>query len=859
MVVSATQEEVFRAREALLLVESVLDYAIFRLDPAGLVASWNPGAERLKGYRADEIVGQHFSRFYPPADIESGKCERELSIAAREGRVEDEGWRVRKDGSRFWASVVISAIRDARGELLGFAKVTRDLTARRKAEDERVRLAEAEEANRLKDQIIQREQQAYAAVEEARGALMTTLQSIGDAVIATDTRGNVTLMNPVAERLTGWKAADARGRPLRIVFRIVDESTRLVVESPVDRVLREGIVVGLANHALLISRDGVEIPVNDSGAPIRDAAGNVSGVVLVFHDASGESQRNARRDVLADAMGILSSSLDYHLTLSRLAQLAVPRLADGCMIDVLEEGDGLVLIGAAHANQHVLQLVRDLRKRYPPAPSAPWGVGNVLRTGRPELHACVTDEMLGHLAVDDDHLRMLQAIKLRSLVTVPLYAGATPRVLGAASLIFSGSGRRYSSDDLAFAEELARRAASAIENARLYAREQRARDLSDAASRAKDEFLASVSHELRTPLSAILGWARMLSTPMVDERKRARAVETIERNAVGMARLIEDLLDVSRISSGKLRLDLASVELAPIIEAAIESVLPAASAKPLQIEPQLDVDVGLVKGDAGRLDQVVRNLLNNAVKFTPAGGHVKVSLSRRGGLVEIAVKDSGKGIDAGLLTHVFEPFRQGDRSAGGLGLGLAIVKELVALHGGSVHAESEGPGRGSTFTVRLPALVDPAKPELDQPDHRAAKMPTLDVLPQLDGLRVLVVEDEVDMRELVGELLSECGARVATAGTVAEAMEVFEHGEVPEVLISDINMPGETGYDLIRRVRALAPDKGGKIPAAALTAYTSATDRRRVLNAGFELHIPKPVEPIDLVTLVATLARFAGR
>jgi signal transduction histidine kinase/CheY-like chemotaxis protein len=619
-------------------------------------------------------------------------------------------------------------------------------------------------------------------------------------------------------------------------------------------------VVGLANHTLLISREGVEIPIQDSGAPIRDAAGSVGGVVLVFHDASAEAQMNARRDVLADASGVLSSSLDYRATLPRLAQLVVPRLADGCTIDVLEEGERLVLLGIAHVDPHLVQLACDLRKRYPPAPSASWGVGNVIRTGRPELYPCVTDEMLGQLAVNDDHLRMLRALKLGSLVVVPLYEGATGRALGAASWIFTGSGRRYSSLDLAFAEDLARRAASAIENARLYAREQRARDLADAASRTKDEFLASVSHELRTPLGAILGWVKMLSMPSLDEHKRARAISTIERNAMGMTRLIEDLLDVSRIVSGKLRLDLGSVQLVPLIEAAVESMLPVANAKSLQIEQRLDADAGPVQGDAARLDQVVRNLVNNAVKFTPAGGHVTVSLSRRGAHAEIAIKDTGKGIDAHFLRHVFELFSQADgsttRSSGGLGLGLAIVKELVALHGGSVDAESEGPGRGSTFTVRLPALAEPAKPELDERGGGAAETPALEVLAQLDGLRVLVVEDEAGTRELLREVLSERGSRVATAGTVAEAMDFFERGEVPDVLISDVSMSDGTGYELIRRVRALAPDRGGGLPAAALAAFTTDTDRDSLLNAGFDLHITKPVKPVDLVTQVA---RLAGR
>jgi signal transduction histidine kinase/CheY-like chemotaxis protein len=627
------------------------------------------------------------------------------------------------------------------------------------------------------------------------------------------------------------------------------------------RVLREGIVVGLANHTVLVSRTGLETPIQDSGAPIRDAAGHVRGVVLVFRDASEEARANARRDFLTEAMSILSSSLDYKQTLARVAQLVVPRLADWCTIDVLEEGDRLVEVGVAHVDPLKLDLACELRRRYPPSLSAPRGVASVIRTGRPQLCPSVTDEMLVELATDDEHLRMLRALGPRSTVIVPLFAGATARALGAATLVFTESARRYGPDDVAFAEELARRAASAIANAHLYAREQRARDMADAASRAKDEFLASISHELRTPLTAILGWAKMLS--IVDERKRARAIETIERNAAGMARLIEDLLDVSRIVSGKVRLDVAVVQLAPVMEAAIDSVLPAAGAKSVHIEQRLDADTGPVQGDAGRLQQVVWNLVNNAVKFTPAGGRVTVSLARRGAYAEIAVKDTGKGIDAAFLPHVFDPFRQADASltrvSGGLGLGLAIVKEFVELHGGSVHAESEGTDRGSTFIVYLPLRSTPSRSQRGVPGDAATQTPPLETLPQLEGLRVLVVDDEADMRELLREILTGCRSQVAVAGSVAEAMEVFERGDAPDVLISDISMPGETGYDLIRRVRALPADKGGAVPAAALTAFTRAEDRRNVLSAGFELHIPKPLEPAELVTVVAALARLAAR
>jgi PAS domain S-box-containing protein len=848
-------EDALRAREALLLVESVLDYAIFRLDPTGRVASWNPGAERIKGYREDEILGQHFSRFYTPEDVASGKCERMLAAAARDGRAEDEGWRVRKDGSRFWASVVMTAIHDAQGEIIGYAKVTRDLTERRNAEEERLRLARAEEANRLKDELLARERDAHLATEEARSALLTTLQSIGDAVIATDDHGNVTMMNPVAERLTGWKVAEARGMSLSAVFHIVNEETRRVVESPVHRVLREGVVVGLANHTLLVSRDGAETPIQDSGAPIRDAAGNVRGVVLVFRDATEETRANQRRDFLAEAMAVLSSSLDYRDTLARVAQLLVPRLADWCSIDVLEEGDRLVEVGASHVDPIKLELARALRKKYPPVTDAPRGVLRVIQSGRPKLFPVITDEMLAEGAEDDEHLRLVRALRPTSAIIVPLFAGVRARALGAATLVFTDSGRRYAPSDLAFAEDLARRAAGAIENARLYAREQRARDMADAASRAKDEFLAGISHELRTPLSAILGWAKML--PVLDDKKRARAAETIERNAAGMARLIDDLLDVSRITSGKLRLDLAVVQLVPVVEAAVDAVLPAAGAKSVQIEQRLDADAGPVHGDPGRLQQVVWNLVTNAVKFTPAGGRVLVSLARRGDQAEIAVKDTGKGIDPAFLPHVFDPFRQADagvaRGAGGLGLGLSIVKELVELHGGKVHAESEGQGRGATFVVRLPVRAKATRAHGDASDEAPPQS-----LPQLVGLRVLVVDDEPDMRELLCEILSECRSEVTAAGSVAEAMNVFERGGAPDVLVSDISMPGETGYDLIRRVRALPADQGGGVPAAALTALTRAEDRRHVLSAGFQLHVPKPVEPAELVTVVATLARLAA-
>ncbi len=849
----AQGEQIFR-----LLVESVRDYAIFMLDASGHIMTWNIGAERLKGYAADEIIGQHFSKFYLEDEVRSGKCERELVVASEEGRVEDEGWRVRKDGTRFWASVVITAVHDDSGELVGYAKVTRDLTERVKAEQERVRLAQTEEANRVKDEFIERETAARRAAEEARSSLAITLQSIGDAVIATDERGNVTLMNPVAERLTGWTLAEANGHPVRPVFHIVNEATRRLVESPVDRVLREGIVVGLANHTLLIARDGTETPISDSGAPVRDETGTVRGVVLVFRDASEEYRANQRRQFLSEASTILSASLDHRETLSRIAQLVVPRLADWCSVEILDDADQLQQVGVAHTDPFKVQLARDLRERYPLDPDAARGVPNVIRSGRSEHYAEISDEMLVQGARDAEHLRLLRELQLRSAIVVPIPGGK--RALGAITMVFSESGRRYSLDDLSFAEELARRASTPIKNARLYAAEQRARDLADTASRAKDEFLALVSHELRTPLSAIVGWSKLLATATLDEQRRQKAIETIGRNGDAMTRLVDDLIDVSRIVSGKLRLEMVSVDLPPVIHAAVESVRPAADAKSVAIDEDLDPSAGPINGDAARLQQVVWNLVNNAVKFTPAGGRVTVSLYRRDSHVEIAVGDTGRGIEPRFLPHVFEPFRQADtgisRSSGGLGLGLAIVKQLLELHGGRIEARSEGLERGAIFVARLPLPV-PRQPagHSERPSARVAERANLER--RLQGLHVLVVEDEVDMRELLEEALQDLGCRVSAASSVSQAMVHFGRADPPDVLLSDIGLPGESGYDLIRRVRALPAERGGQVPAAAVTAYTRAEDQKQVLDAGFDLHVGKPVDPDQLAQTVATLASMS--
>jgi len=405
------------------------------------------------------------------------------------------------------------------------------------------------------------------------------------------------------------------------------------------------------------------------------------------------------------------------------------------------------------------------------------------------------------------------------------------------------------------------------EREELLAREQAARRAAEQgqrqveeASRAKDSFLATVSHELRTPLSPILAWTDMLERGTLDAAQSRRALATIRRCARAQVRLVEDLLDVSRIVAGKMRLAVRPVELGGVIRAAVDVIRPAADAKNIRLQTVIDTETAAISGDAERLQQIVWNLLSNAVKFTPKGGRVTVVLERVNSHVEIAVSDTGQGIDPEFLPHVFERFRQDDvtstRRYAGLGLGLAIVRHIVEAHGGTVHADSPGRGEGAVFTVKLPLILIPRTAgEAERRHPRELELP-LPAYPSLDRVRVLVVDDEPDSNEVVRALLASCGAEVRVAASVDQATDILGRW-TPDVLVSDIGMPGEDGYGLIAKVRART-DRAARIPAVALTAYASVDDRVRLLSAGFQMHVPKPVEPAELVAVVASAARGVG-
>jgi len=404
-----------------------------------------------------------------------------------------------------------------------------------------------------------------------------------------------------------------------------------------------------------------------------------------------------------------------------------------------------------------------------------------------------------------------------------------------------------------FAEDVASRVAMAVENARAH------EELRNA-NRVKDDFLATLSHELRTPLNAILGYSRMLRGGILSADKIAGALETIERNTQVLTQMVEDVLDVSRIVAGKVRLNVQPVELAALIHEALATVRPAADAKRIRIETVIDPTDAVVSGDPGRLLQVLSNLLSNAVKFTPRGGGVQVRLERVNSSVEIVVSDTGIGIHPDLLPHIFERFRQGDsgtsRQRGGLGLGLAISRNLVEMHGGSIDAASAGEGKGATFLVRLPLLATqpPIGVEEKRVHPRQEHLTSLTSLASLEGVHVLAVDNDVDAVMLVREILEAASARVSVATSGQEGLEVVQ-AKRPDVVLADVGMPTMDGYEFVQQLRRLPDSRARDIPAAALTAYARSEDRIKALEDGFQMHLSKPIDPVELVAAVRALAR----
>jgi PAS domain S-box-containing protein len=927
--------------------------------------------------------------------------------------------------------------------------------------------------------------------------LKVTLASIGDAVITTDSGGRVTFLNPVAETLTGWPLRDAQGRPLEEIFEIINEYTRLPVENPVTKVLREGAIVGLANHTLLISQDGTERPIDDSASPIRDSEGRLEGVVLVFRDVSDqkaaqravqeqagiltsilaasvdhiyvidrdgryrfvstggarmlglrpaemigkqwrelglpaetmerfdaqrrhvlrtgvaavnetvflapdgdvrhfeyvitpiaadatqaemvvvvsrdtterqraeaaryenenrlrlaleagqmgtwswdvrsdqmrgspqleamhglepgafpatferfqeaihpedrqevlasiqqavltgaehhseyrlvlpngdirwvESRATVFRDAsqqplqmigvcvettqrkrtehdlrfLAEASQSLSTLVDFTSALQRIASLAVPHFADWCSVCLPDETGMLQQLAVAHVDPAKVRLAEAARQRWPPDPDAPGGVYQAFRTGRSVLVQETSEPMLRQAIKDEEHFQLLTQLGLKSYMCVPLQVRG--KTIGVINFVAAESGRRYTAADLALAEDLARRAAIASENAQLYAslREE---------ARRKDEFLAMLAHELRNPLAPIRSGLDVLAILGTDPE----ILNTMQRQVEHLVRLVDDLLDVSRIMRGRIELRQESAELQAIAQRAVDSVLPLVEQHHQQLTVSMPPEPIRFQADAVRLTQVIGNLLNNASKYTPDGGRIELRAEAHPEQLTIVVRDSGIGIAPEVLPQIFELFTQDqrtiDRSQGGLGIGLTVVRSLIEMHGGTVDAYSEGSGRGSEFTVRLPIRREWSE--------TAERTPVITAgMSSVAAMKILVVDDNVPAAEMLRRLLQNLGPHQVYLAHDGVAALAAAKQHVPELILLDIGLPLLDGFEVARQLRQ--DRQFDRVKVVAVTGYGTAADRRRSFDAGFDEHLVKPpaIAALQQILSLATAGRASG-
>jgi PAS domain S-box-containing protein len=818
-----------------LLVDNLRDVAVFMTDAGGRITSWNPGVERVLGYAEAEFIDRPTEMIFTPEDLAGGAHEQEMRTAEAEGRAEDNRWHVRRDGTRFWSSGLMVSLRDAGGRLIGFAKVMRDATEQKLAEE---------------------------ALRESEERYHKLVELSPDAIVV-HSGGEVVFINTAGVRLLG------AGGPEQVVGKSVLEFVRAdyheVVKERVRR-LQEGADT-VPTEMMFVRLDGTEIAGEVMSAPVSYRGGLAVQVVardITDRKRAEEALREADRRALSE----------YERLLERITELA-QTFATARDLNTIFRALKNFALASVPGSGIFISLYDDASRTRTPVYA--WSEGEELNVSElppmpmsdsPHSRAVSTGEVI----VTDDFQTVMAGkpifhVGLERDPRLPQSSLAIPmvelgRVVGAVEVQSTEPGA-YRAEHAAAMRMAANLAAVAVENVRLLKDESRAREAAEESNRLKDEFLATLSHELRTPLAAILGWSKLLRTGSLDASMAARALEAVERNAESQKQLIDDILDVSRIITGKLRLDVRPVSLVSVLEGALDSVRPAADAKRITLRVSVAPRLGVVAGDTDRLRQAVWNLLTNAVKFTPEGGTVEVSVGREGSSALIEVADNGRGIDPDFLPFVFDRFRQADasttRQKGGLGLGLAIVRHIVELHGGTVRAESAGAGTGATFAMTLPLMetgqgLDVGEGEAYQHvETLSTQGGPLDCPPALDGLHVLVADDEVDTLDLLRAVFEGCGARVTAASTAAAALSALKEGR-PDVLVSDIGMPDEDGYELIRKVRRLKPEEGGRTPAVALTAYAREEDRRKAVRAGFQTHLSKPAAPDELAEVVASLA-----
>jgi signal transduction histidine kinase/ActR/RegA family two-component response regulator len=656
---------------------------------------------------------------------------------------------------------------------------------------------------------------------------------------------------PVLNGSAVARETQTRPTPIEDVFAdpALSHRTAAYEDEGIRSMLAIPLVVGSVQTASLVFYYRVPHVFTDVEVETAAALGHMAAVALTTAELYDEQRRTREHAAfLAQASAALSDSLDFETTLQTVARLAVPGVADSCAIHLMDHAGAIRLVAAVHVDPHKAEAMRTLADPATSSGSRIWL--RTIREGTTNVIADIDVAAIHEaLHANQDLLQAYETLGFTSQISAPLVARG--RTIGGITFSLGPGSRRYDDADVRLAKDLAHRAAIAVDNAWLY---QHAND----ANRLKDEFLGTLSHELRTPLNAILGYARMLRGGVfTDAAKQGRALEILERNAQMLTQIVEDVLDVSRIVSGKLRLNIHPMDLASVIDDSIGTITPAADARGVRIETHIDRDVPRVAGDPERMQQVVWNLLSNAVKFTPRGGCIRVQLLVVDGTqAQLVVSDTGRGIPAEFLPHLFERFRQADsrfsREHGGLGLGLAIAREIVATHGGTIQAVSAGEGQGSTFTISLPLVTSAT---IQPRATRVASATDADILRsihgQLDGIRVLIVDDDDDARALVQAIVEEAGGTATTAESGAHALQVLDE-IVPDVLVADLGMPGMDGLALIEAVRRRL-DVARDVPAIALTAYARSEDRVAALSGGFQRHLAKPVDHLLLVAAVRSV------
>jgi PAS domain S-box-containing protein len=794
-------------------IEQVRDEAVFLLDRHGRITSWNEGVRLILGWEPQDWIGQPVQVVFTPEDAAAGVPQAEMQQAARAGCADDKRWMRRKGGERFFALGSMTRMLDERGAHVGYLKALRDFTRARQAQEERERL-------------LASQTQAKARAETVSGVLAAAMDALSEGILIGDAQG-ISRCNGSALQLLGAASLqDLRQPPEQLIrqFRLRRQQAGPLLpagEWPFAPALQgqRQVIELWATHA---STDA-EILLSWACVPITQEGG-APGLVAVLRDLSGRLQLDESGRALSRVQHALQErDAEWRAVTWGVRDYAIFTIdPEGC---IASWHQGAERIKGYTAQEAIGMPFAEL---FTPEDRA---------AGRPQAEMAIA-ERSGEYKGQGVRLRK-DGSRFESAVVLTALRGHRGELLGFLKLTQDITERRRQED----------------ERERMLCEARAARDDAERTSHSKGEFVATISHELRTPLSAILGWAHVLERGTPDAETVRHGLEAIARNARLQVQLIDDLLDMNRIESGQLRLELQLIELGGVIAAAVDSALPAASARKIGLRTVFGPTADPVLGDAARLQQVVANLLNNAIKFTPPGGQVSVSLTHSGEQAQIKVVDNGQGIAPEFMAAMFDRFRQQDASTtrrhGGLGIGLSIVRHLVQLHGGTVAAHSAGLGQGATFIVTLPAVAAASRLRLD-----AARPPEPSATIGLDGIEVLLVDDEADVRAVTARLLRDAGAQVRVAAGVDEAMDLLRAAR-PAVILSDIGMPRVDGHEFIRRVRALPLAAGGQTPAAAFTAYTRPEDRERALAAGYQMHLAKPVAPDTLVAAVAALARSA--